>query len=306
MLYLSFNKGYKSGGFNAADDQNPMFMNVGGAKVPVPSEPDPSFEYDDETSESIEIGGKHTFGDNIQFNWALASADYDNQQVSTFQGTGFVVGNAASSEVTTLEGDLIWQATERLRMTLAAAYLDAKYKEYTTAACTENQVAFFRGAAGAANGYDPKTISTATFGPNVTDPTGQCRIVWNAAGFYAGGNQDLTGVDLGVGDYNGSLLIDYNQPLANGMVLFAGVDYNFFDDYGYTGDLDPIDFQEGNARVNARIGITTGNLTALIYGRNITDENIAVGGFDTPLLAGAHSIYMGETRVVGARVTYKF
>ena len=90
------------------------------------------------------------------------------------------------------------------------------------------------------------------------------------------------------------------------MVLFAGVDYNFFDDYGYTGDLDPLDFQEANARVNARIGITTGNLTALIYGRNITDENIAVGGFDTPLLAGAHSIYMGETRVVGARVTYKF
>ena len=306
MLYLSFNKGYKSGGFNAADDQNPMFMNVGGQKVPIPSEPDPSFEYDDETSESVEIGGKHTFGDNIQFNWALANANFDNQQVSTFQGTGFVVGNAASSEINTLEIDLIWQATDRLRMTLAAAYLDAKYKEYTTAACTENQVAFFRGAAGAANGYDPKTISTATFGPNVTDPTGQCRIVWNAAGFYAGGNQDLSGADLGVGDYNGSLLIDYNQPLANGMVLFAGVDYNFFDDYGYTGDLDPIDFQEGNARVNARIGITTGNLTALIYGRNITDENIAVGGFDTPLLAGAHSIYMGETRVVGARVTYKF
>ncbi len=309
MIYLSFNKGYKSGGFNAADDQNPMFMNVGGQKVPIPSEPDPSFEYDDETSESIEIGGKHTFGDNIQFNWALASADYDNQQVSTFQGTGFVVGNAASSEVTTLEVDLIWQATDRLRMTLAAAYLDAKYKSYSTAACTENQVAYFRAldpTGGADGSWDPKNISTSTYGPNVTDPTGKCRIVWNAAGFYAGGNQDLTGVDLGVGDYNGSLLIDYTQPLANGMVMFAGVDYNFFDDYGYTGDLDPIDFQEGNARVNARIGITSGNLTALIYGRNITDENIAVGGFDTPLLAGAHSIYMGETRVVGARVTYKF
>jgi outer membrane receptor protein involved in Fe transport len=306
MVYFSFSKGYKSGGFNAADDQNPMFANVGGAKVPVPNEPDPSFEYDDETGSSFEIGGKHTFNDNLQLNWAVASATYKNQQVSTFQGTGFVVGNAASSDVDTVEIDLTWQATDELRIALAAAYIDGVYADFSTAACTEIQTAYFRGIAGPATGYDPKTISTSTFGPNVTDPTGLCRIVWNGAGFYAGGNQDLSGEPLGTGDYNGSLRIDYAKPLANGMVVFAGLDYNFFDDYRYTGDLDPIDVQKGNARVNARVGIIRGGLTALIYGRNLSDENIATGGFDTPLLAGGHSIYMGETRVVGARVIYKF
>ena len=279
---------------------------MGGAKVPVPNEPDPSFEYDDETGTSIEIGGKHSFSDSVQFNWAVATAEYKNQQVSTFQGTGFVVGNAASSEVDTVEIDLTWQATDNLRIAIAAAYIDGIYADFSTAACTELQTAYFRGMAGPSRGYDAKLITINDFGPNVTDPTGLCRIVWNSAGLYGGGNQDLSGEDLGTGDYNGSVVIDYAAPLANGMVFFAGVDYNFFDDYRYTGDLDPIDVQEGTARINARLGITTGNLTALIYGRNLTDENIASGGFDTPLLAGGHSIYMAETRVVGARLTYKF
>nr|MBC8227872.1 TonB-dependent receptor [Gammaproteobacteria bacterium] len=149
-------------------------------------------------------------------------------------------------------------------------------------------------------------ISINDYGPNVTDPTGFCRIIWNGAGFYSTGNQNLTGRDLGTGNYNGSLNVDYTQPVSNGMTLYAGLDYNFFDDYITTGDLDPLDTQEGTARINARIGITSGNFTALIYGRNLTDEKIATGGFDTPLLAGGHGIYLGETRVIGARITYDF
>ena len=305
MVYFSFSKGYKSGGFNAADDQNPLFINVNGAKVPVPNEPDPSFEYDPETGTSFEVGGKHRLADNLQLNWAIATAEYKNQQISTFQGTGFVVGNAASSEVETLEIDMIWQATDNLRVGIAAAYLNGSYADFDTAACTENQMAYFR-AIDPTGAYSAANVSINDYGPNVTDPTGLCRIVWNGAGYYSSGNQNLTGRDLGTGHYNGSLNLDYNQPLANGMGLFVGLDYNFFDDYLFTGDLDPLDTQEASARVNARIGITSGNFTALIYGRNLTDEKIATGGFDTPLLAGGHGIYLGETRVVGARISYDF
>jgi len=305
MVYFSFSKGYKSGGFNAADDQNPLFINVNGAKVPLPNEPDPSFEYDPETGTSFEVGGKHRLADNLQLNWAIATAEYKNQQISTFQGTGFVVGNAASSEVETLEIDMIWQATDNLRVGIAAAYLNGSYADFDTAACTENQMAYFR-AIDPTGAYSAANVSINDYGPNVTDPTGLCRIIWNGAGYYSSGNQNLTGRDLGTGHYNGSLNLDYNQPLANGMGLFVGLDYNFFDDYIFTGDLDPLDTQEASARVNARIGITRGNFTALIYGRNLTDEKIATGGFDTPLLAGGHGIYLGETRVVGARISYDF
>ncbi len=305
MIYFSFSKGYKSGGFNAADDQNPVFENVNGAKVPVPNEPDPSFEYEPETGTSFEIGGKHSLLANLQLNWAIATAEYKNQQISTFQGVGFVVGNASSSDVDTVEIDLIWQATDNLRVALGAAYLDGTYAKFDTAACTENQSAYFR-AIDPTGAYTAANISINDYGATLTDPTGFCRAIWNAAGFFSHGNQDLSGRDLGTGDYNGSLNLDYIKPLANGMNFFIGLDYNFFDDYLYTGDLDPLDSQEGTARVNARIGVSNDKFTALIYGRNITDKDIATGGFDTPLLAGGHGIYLGETRVVGARLTYKF
>ena len=39
-------------------------------------------------------------------NWALFDSTYEDQQVSTFVGLGFVVTNAASTEVRGLEADL--------------------------------------------------------------------------------------------------------------------------------------------------------------------------------------------------------
>ena len=309
MIYFSFSKGYKSGGFNAADDQNPVFKNVNGAKVPVPNVPDDSFEFDDETATSYEIGGKHDFNDSVRFNWAVAHAEYKDQQVSTFQGTGFIVNNAASSIVDTVEIDLTWQATEQLRVQLAAAYLDANFDKFDTAACTENQTAYFRAldpTGGADGAWDPKQIQISTYGPNVTTPDGACRIMWNGAGFYNNGYQDLSGQPRGAGKYDGSLIIDYVQPISNDLMLMAGLDFNFFDAYGLTGDNDPLDVQEASHRLNARLGVTNGQWTAMIYGKNITNEKIAAGGFDTPLLAGAHSIYLAETRIVGARVSYDF
>ena len=58
----------------------------------------------------------------------------------------------------TIEMDLLWQATENLRVAVSAAWLDPKYDEFTTGACTEIQYAYFRAIAGPANGYDAKYI----------------------------------------------------------------------------------------------------------------------------------------------------
>ena len=43
-----------------------------------------------------------------------------------------------------------------------------------------------------------------------------------------------------------------------------------------------------------------------IGGRNLTDEMVGVYGFDTPVLAGSHSLQFDEGRVVGARFKYSF
>jgi len=306
MIYFSYNKGYKSGGFNAADDQNPAFASVNGVKTALRTTPGIGFEYDDETADSIEVGGKHKLASNVRLNWAFAHANYNDQQVSTFQGTGFVVGNAATSTVNTIEMDLLWQATENLRVTAAAAWLDPKYDEFDTAACTELQNAYFRGVAGPANAYDAKALTTAVYGQNLTTPDGKCKVVWNGAGAYAGGNQDLSNQWNGSAKYSGSITLDYTNTLANGLEFFAGIDMNFSDTFIGTGDLDPIDTQEALELINARIGLRSDSWMFMLYGNNITDELFAVGMYDTPLLAGGHHIYQGDNRVVGARLTYGF
>jgi len=306
MIYVSYNQGYKSGGFNAADDQNPAFASVNGVVTPLRTTPGIGFEYDDETADSFEIGGKHTLASNLRLNWAAAHANYDDQQVSTFQGTGFVVGNAATSTVNTVELDILWQATENLRVAVAAAWLDPKYDEFTTGACTEIQYAYFRAVAGPAAGYQANTLSSAVHGQNLTTPDGKCRAVWNAAGTYAGGNQDLSNQWNGSSKYSGSVIMDYTNTLANGMEFFASVDVQFQDTFIGTGDLDPIDTQEKLELFNARVGLRSDSWELMLYGNNLGDEVYAFGQYDTPLLAGGHHIYQGPTRVVGARLTYDF
>ena len=44
----------------------------------------------------------------------------------------------------------------------------------------------------------------------------------------------------------------------------------------------------------------------MLYGRNITDEQVASGGFDVPLSPGVHAIYLREGAVWGGRFTVSF
>ena len=85
-FYMSYSEGFKSGGFNAVDDQNPEFLPDGTVLRTVPG---PGFEYDDETASSFEIGGKHILMDGaMSLNWAYFDSEYLDQQVSTFVGLG--------------------------------------------------------------------------------------------------------------------------------------------------------------------------------------------------------------------------
>jgi iron complex outermembrane receptor protein len=276
--YLSYAEGFKSGGFNAVDDQNPTFNETTG--LPNPTEPGAGFEYDDETAKSWEIGGKHTLLDGaMSFNWAYFDSDYDNQQVSTFVGLGFVVTNAASSNVSGLEVDLAWQATEKLRLGANLAMLDGKYDEFKGAACTAKQASDIRGGA---------------------TSSGKCAL--NDQGQAV---QDLSGGQLGA-DYSGSLTADYEHPLSNGVVWFTSADYYFSDNWFLAGDNDPIDQQEAFDRVNIRTGLRMEDWDVMIYGQNITDEIVTGGAADVPQASGSHFKYLQPGEIWGAKFNFRF
>jgi outer membrane receptor protein involved in Fe transport len=290
--YLSYSEGFKSGGFNAVDDQKPVLAADG--TVPDPTAPGEGFEYDDETSSSWEIGGKHDLlNGSMNLNWAYFDSDYENQQVSTFVGVGFVVTNAASSSVSGLEVDLTWQATDRLRLGTSFALLDGKYDSFVGAGCTAEQTSELKGL------FDDDNLTA-------DDSSEGCTPVLDENGVATDEfTQDISGGQLGA-DYSGSITADYEYPLGNGMTLFAGGDYYFSDNWFLSGDLDPIDQQDAFDRVNVRTGVRTDDWDLMIYAQNVTDEIYTGGAADVPLHGGAHFKYLQPGKILGAKFSLRF
>lgn len=291
--YLTYSEGFKSGGFNAAIDQDPVFANVNGQRTALRNQPGIGFEFDDETGWSIELGGKHTLLDgDMTLNWNLFTSEYQDQQVSTFQGTGFVIANAGSSISNGFEMDMQWKLSDEFKVIAAVGLLDAEYDKFEGAACTALQQSAVQG------------LGALTSASPVTSADG-CQQLFDATGAPAGQVQDISGAQLGA-EYSGSIILEYTKPISQDMMWFTHFDANFTDGYFMTGDRDPIDYQDGFQLYNIRAGIRTENWMVMAYGRNIGDELYATGAADLPVARGSHFIYSGTTAVYGLTVSYEF
>ena len=281
--YLGYSEGFKSGGFNAVDDQAPDLVADSGPIYTVPGQ---GWSYEDETASSIALGGKHVLLDGaMTFNWEIFDSEYKDQQVSTFVGIGFEVRNAATSNVRGIEMDLLWQATDNLKIGANVATLDATYGAFPTAGCTAVQQSAITGGA-------------TSFGG--------CTVTISAGG-NAIANQDLKGRTLpNSPDYSGTIFFDYNRPVSDNYEFFLSSDLNFTDSFATAGDLDPIDSQEAFEKIDVRLGFRSDNWEFMIFGKNITDEETRSGSFDIPLLTGSHAIYTDPGSVYGARISYNF
>ncbi len=278
MLYFSYTQGFKSGGFTGADDGEPAGYIAGQAPDPVQTiftDPADAFEFQDEEVDAFEIGGKHTLLDGgMTLNWAAFYTEYDNLQVSVFKGVGFGVSNAASTIVQGIEVDLIWQATDDLRLGASGGWLDAEFDEYPTAPCTAIQL----------------DVDQACGTP---------------VGFT---NNDLSGQETTYApEYTASLFFDYITDVGgNGMEFFVGGELNYSDDFSPDGDNDPLDRIDSYSKTNLRLGLRGKDWEVMAFGRNIFDEEVFSQSVDVPVLAGSHFRFVDEGAVFGARFKYDF
>jgi iron complex outermembrane receptor protein len=294
-LYVAYAEGFKSGGFNSVDDQNPDFVRTEAGLLdtsqPIRNVPGPGFEYDDENASSWEIGGKHRLMDGrMQLNWSAFNSTYEDLQVSTFVGLGFIVANAAEATIKGFEFDVNFQATENLRLALAMGFNDGSYDSFPGAGCSAIQQNALVGAAAAAGGVE-NIVGQELLGCTQVSVTQQ--------------SQNLGGAKIGT-DYNGTAQIEYIQPLSNDMMWFTQVDYNFTDGYFLQGDREPAQYQDAYGQVNFRTGLRTDNWFLQAYGRNVLDEQFASGGFNVPLAQGSFARYQAPGAVFGLQAAYQF
>ena len=127
MTYATVTRGAKSGSFDARNNNAKDGPGGGGE----------NFEFEDEVADAIEVGSKMQLADGAaELNIAVYHVEYEDMQVSVFDGVaGFVVSNAGSALTKGVELDGRWLMSEWFMLSGSLAYLDFEWLEYKEGPC---------------------------------------------------------------------------------------------------------------------------------------------------------------------------
>ncbi len=255
-VYAGWARGFKAGGHNVTKTDN----NTGLALAVEP--------FDSETADNFEVGFKGRFGDSLTWNGALFHQAFDDYQVDIADeaGIGNSIQNAASVEITGIETDFQWLASERFLLDGSVSYVDARWDEYDNAECLRPQYQ--------AIACDPLTNT-----------------------------QDLSGKRLNfTSPWSLNLNATYTYGLQNGMEISARAEYAYRDDVFFFPDLDPDATADGYSLVNASLGLSSadGSWDVLLWAKNLLDEDYLEGAARN---RDASNPNFGGTPAEGYRVT---
>jgi iron complex outermembrane receptor protein len=241
--------------------------------------PDP-FSFAPEYAKGYEIGFKSRLADNrVELNAAAYTTDYTNLQVTVFISAigRFITTNAAEAHTQGIELDGRWAVSDSFTLGFAGAFgSEAEYDQYDGASC---------------NSLEAKSVPPP------------CRA-------------DRAGVSLPYApEWTFSFNPDYRVSVGNRFELHFGANVRFSDGYWISDNEDPRNEVGSFERVDLRLGLTPmdGNWEVALYGRDVTDERLTVGGQpDFQHKTADPTLYdaFGNTRERGARYgaqfTYRF
>jgi len=267
MLYGSYARGTKSGGFDFRANNRNFY--------PTMSD---SFEFQDESANSFEVGAKTSLGA-AQFSIAAYHTEFKDLQISIFDGIlGFNVGNAASARSQGIEADGRVRLNQYFSLTGSVALTDFKFKDFRNGQC------YF--------GQTPNVDLNGDGTAELCDYTGQTNQL--------------------VSDVQGTVGLNANYPVGS-YRIDGSFDVFFTSKYHASNTFDPDLLQKGYATLAARIGFgpNTGLWQIAFVGRNLTNKRYIQFGGDTPLSGstfGVNSDYAfadrGRTLAVQARVNF--
>ncbi len=258
LTYFHYTDGFKAGGFNASFDSS---LDPG------------AFQFEPETVDSFEVGAKTTWLDGaMTLNLALFRTEFENLQVSEFDGVStFVIANAASSTSQGIELEANWQTTDRLRLFLSLAYLDAEFDKFPNASCTVAQ--------------------------ELATPMGVVCV------------QDLSGSTMPYApEVTGHFGFEYRHPLPYNLELTTNLIVNYTGAFFTAADIDPLLRQSGYAKIDARVGIGPGDgrWEIAFVGRNLTDKLTFGAGDDLPGGALSSLKLIDRPRQLAIQGRYRF
>ena len=198
------------------------------------------FDFEDENAENVEVGFKSFLADGkVSLNAAAFLMKFDNMQTSSYDGTRFIIGNAASAEVKGLELEGQWLATDHLTFNGSAAFTDAKFDKFLNAEC-----------------------------PIASDGTQEDPTCVDGQGDLSGRQiERAPKVELNIG-------ADWSQQISSNLNFDAKIDAYYSDKYYVRQDFDPNGLQDAFTKLNARLAVSSANdrWEIALVGKNLTDK----------------------------------
>ncbi len=238
--------------------------------------------FDAEKSTTYEVGVKtDLFDSRVRFNLGLFQTDYEDYQITTFIGLGYITSNADEVESKGVEADVTALLLPGLILNATVGYNDAMFVKHPEGGCVTRSIS--------------------------DNPGGLI-----ASGSNENPNCDLSGRDLHrAPKWNGSVRLDYVMDYLDfglGFDVFVGVDATFKDSELFDSDLDPLDSQDSYWLYNARLGVKAqdDSWRVEVHGKNLSDELVKLWSGDGVLASGSHFASTNDPKYYFATIYYRY
>jgi outer membrane receptor protein involved in Fe transport len=268
MTYVSYARGYKSGGFNLDRvrlQTNPL--NPSGIGTPNLNTGFPA-----EFVDSYEIGAKTSwFGHSLLLNTALFHQTFKDYQLNAFDGIAFTVTSIPKVVSRGVDMDVIWRTPlDGLSIQGGVTYAETQYDDSRPANPNFNL-------------------------PSATNPTG-------------GGLFRLPGTRISFAPLWSASLAGTFEREVGGHLFRANLSGKYTSSYNTGSDLSPLKVQKDLLLLNGRIGFGAADERWIleVWGQNLTDEQYLQVGFDGPFQPNQIDGFLGAPRTYGATLRLKY
>ena len=284
LLYGSFSRGYKAGGFNLDRSafKSPIlpFSTFGGPQALVGA-----LQFDPEIVDSFELGGKFT-AHGVTFNVSLFREQFKNFQLNTFDGTVFIVQNINGCSADLGGGD-----RDQSKFSTAPNF---NPNASTTGACAKGDVGYGVRSQGIELEASARPMRDLHLNAGLTLANTKYR-------HNLVGNADGTPLNQALRVLPGSRVSNAPSTAATGSAAWtppiggSGLSALFYVDARYTSsyntgsDLFPQKRQSAYTLVNARVGLhgPEDRWGVEVWAQNLFDKNYQQVAFNSPFQEGA-------------------
>lgn len=276
MLYASYGRGYKAGGFNLGriglTDESEQIIGAElfttGVVTSTPVNKAPP-EFKPEYVDAYEIGLKGDFMDSrVRANLSIFVSDFDDFQATAFVGNTDVLANAGALSSNGMELSIQALPTDWLALFTSVSYLDAEYDKFEGGPCDQT----------------PLPVGGPQFCDNSGTPLAAAP-KWSWVG-SARAERSVSG------NWHG----------------FAQVDIRWNDDARYGADNDRDKDRDAYSLVNASLGLFSEDerWEITLWGRNLNDEQYFLGVFNAVGREGSLTSRHSEPRTYGLTLRTNF